>query len=531
MKKHLILFFTLFISIFFSQIISLDNAFGNGGYSGFRIQNNNLSSSVILPNGDFITGYSETSSADDYIYLRKTNQYGIIDNSYYGSFHLRGAIKFKKLAINNNKLIVLATYSIYPYNTRDILFLRFNLDGTIDTSFGNNGYQLYSYDSTSSDIPIDIMFDDLGNSYVYSQYGPNTSSNSSNYFLIKINNSGLIDSSFGLNGRLYLYYYYSPDEAKSFKFLPKIFLQNDGKFLFAGAKKNLTTGNWESYIERKLQDGSNDKSFSNNGELVIPNSEHSLIKNFEYNYADNSILILHEFDNINYPNDRIFITKIKISDGSLISNFGINGTTAQYIFSNAPRLVLEHIKTLSNSKILVVGSVSDFYANPSINSELFVMRFNSDGSIDYTTSSSGFHIFDTAPPNFSIRADYVINLFSLNSGSFVIGYSGYSSATGSYSYLTKFNGATLGLVENNNQKNNSLIIFPNPSNNRIAVSNIFNTNENFDFKIFDFSGNIVYQGKSSFNKKINILDLKIGNYILNIETKNGEKYSEKIIKN
>ena len=159
------------------------------------------------------------------------------------------------------------------------------------------------------------------------------------------------------------------------------------------------------------------------------------------------------------------------------------------------------------------------------------MRFNSDGSIDYTTSSSGFHIFDTAPPNFSIRADYVINLFSLNSGSFVIGYSGYSSATGSYSYLTKFNGATLGLVENNNQKNNSLIIFPNPSNNRIAVSNIFNTNENFDFKIFDFSGNIVHQGKSSFNKKINILDLKIGNYILNIETKNGEKYSEKIIKN
>ena len=89
----------------------------------------------------------------------------------------------------------------------------------------------------------------------------------------------------------------------------------------------------------------------------------------------------------------------------------------------------------------------------------------------------------------------------------------------------------MGLNENNNQKNNSLIIFPNPSNNRITVSNIFNINENFDFKIFDFSGNIVHQGKSSFNKKINILDLKIGNYILNIETKNGEKYSEKIIKN
>ena len=63
------------------------------------------------------------------------------------------------------------------------------------------------------------------------------------------------------------------------------------------------------------------------------------------------------------------------------------------------------------------------------------------------------------------------------------------------------------------------------------MSNIFNTNENFDFKIFDFSGNIVYQGKSSFNKKINILDLKIGNYILSVETKNGEKYSGKIIKN
>ena len=99
MKKHLILFFTLIVSTIYSQIISLENSFGTGGYSGFPIQTTNITNSVVLPNGEFITGDEETSSADDYIYLRKTNQYGIIDNSYYGSFHLRGAINFKKLAL------------------------------------------------------------------------------------------------------------------------------------------------------------------------------------------------------------------------------------------------------------------------------------------------------------------------------------------------------------------------------------------------------------------------------------------------
>ena len=61
------------------------------------------------------------------------------------------------------------------------------------------------------------------------------------------------------------------------------------------------------------------------------------------------------------------------------------------------------------------------------------------------------------------------------------------------------------------------------------MSNIFNINENFDFKIFDFSGNIVHQGKSSFNKKINILDLKIGNYILKLECESTKEVSSKII--
>lgn len=523
MKYFTPIIFVFLISKTYAQNITLDNSFSDDGYSNITIQNiNRLTNTVILTNGDFITGYVSTTSSDDYIYLKKTSTNGIVDNAYFGSFHLPGVIKFKKLVQINDKLIVLGSYaSSYPYDTNDILVVQFNINGTLDTSFGTNGYERFSYDSTSNDESIDLMNDVLGNSFIYAKYG-------SNYYLVKIDAVGVIDNSFGSNGTLYLYQYNNLNDPNSIKVFSKVVLQNDGKFLFAGNKKNASTFNWESYLERKLPDGTIDTEFGNNGEIIFSNSEFSTIKNLEYNYDDNSILILHQYDNINFSTDRVFLSKIQISNGNLISTFANNGTTSQYMFSNAPSLNLQYITTLSNSKMLVVGSVSNFSVNPSVNTQLFIMRFNSDGTMDDSTSSNGYYIFNTTPPNSSMRADYVNGLFDLNNGSFVIAYSGSSATSGAYSYLAKFNGSTLGL-NNNKEESNYYTIFPNPSENYITIKNKEHSNEQFYFKIVDLTGRLIKQGNSNFNSKIEIKDLTKGGYILSVDTKKGKSFSEKII--
>lgn len=96
-------------------------------------------------------------------------------------------------------------------------------------------------------------------------------------------------------------------------------------------------------------------------------------------------------------------------------------------------------------------------------------------------------------------------------------------------YTDIFNSPLLSTVENNYSKN-KIIIYPNPINNFIIIQNKENTAENFDYKIVDLTGRIVKNGNSKFNNEINIESLQNGNYIIQIETKSGEKMSEKLIK-
>ena len=82
-----------------------------------------------------------------------------------------------------------------------------------------------------------------------------------------------------------------------------------------------------------------------------------------------------------------------------------------------------------------------------------------------------------------------------------------------------------------NNNNDNIILYPNPTNNFITIQNKKNLTENFEYKIVDFTGRIVKRGNSKFNEQINIESLTSGNYIIQIETENGEKFTEKLIKN
>ena len=79
--------------------------------------------------------------------------------------------------------------------------------------------------------------------------------------------------------------------------------------------------------------------------------------------------------------------------------------------------------------------------------------------------------------------------------------------------------------------NGHLMVYPNPSNNYITIQHKQNLTENYDYSIIDLIGRIVKSGKSKFNELINIENLTSGNYIIQIETEKGEKFTEKLIKN
>lgn len=87
----------------------------------------------------------------------------------------------------------------------------------------------------------------------------------------------------------------------------------------------------------------------------------------------------------------------------------------------------------------------------------------------------------------------------------------------------------LSINETTNKTYNFKIL-PNPAKTQITLQSIIH-NEIFEFKIFDLTGRIVKSGNSKFNEQINIESLTNGNYIIQIETENGKKLTEKLMKN
>jgi hypothetical protein len=84
---------------------------------------------------------------------------------------------------------------------------------------------------------------------------------------------------------------------------------------------------------------------------------------------------------------------------------------------------------------------------------------------------------------------------------------------------------------NNLEELEKLQIYPNPTNNNITIQNTEKSSENFEYKIIDLTGRIVKSGNSKFNEQISIESLESGNYIIQIESENSEKFTEKLIKN
>jgi hypothetical protein len=77
-----------------------------------------------------------------------------------------------------------------------------------------------------------------------------------------------------------------------------------------------------------------------------------------------------------------------------------------------------------------------------------------------------------------------------------------------------------------NMKN--FAIYPNPANNEVNVV-LKNKSESATYTIYDTAGRIAATGALAQDGKINIERLTSGNYILNINLKNGDKLTDKLM--
>jgi len=359
-KLCLLMLFSALLFKAKGQAGSLDPGFGNKGIqtTAFLDTSNTLSEEgrvmLISTNGNIFV-VARLAVNGSYTRIVKYLPEGRLDSSYgNGGYSTTANLTVTSAVMQGNKIIAAGSI-LNDGIPGGIGLARYNPDGTLDTSFGENG--IVKTDFYSDQANAIVL---QGDKIIVGGYD-----NSNQFFLARYTTNGSLDSSFGENGNV------TTDFNSSNSFVNAIILQRD-KIIAAGGALNAVTFNYDFALARYSADGRLDSSFGENGKVTT-----------DFNNSDD------QATSITLQGDKILVAgfgDITIdfalarytADGSLDSSFGENGKVTTN-FNNNPYNYAYSI-TLQGDKILLAGeSLGD----------IAIARYTADGALDSTFGENG----------------------------------------------------------------------------------------------------------------------------------------------
>jgi len=243
------------------------------------------------------------------------------------------------------------------------LLARYNSDGTIDNSFGNEGRSVVGVSETAGEYIESIVILADGKILAAGWFG---SYGSIDIALLRYNPNGSLDSSFGVNGIVIT-------DIARFDYIYDMAVQTDGKIIVAGDRvKDENFDTETSFTVRYMPDGSLDNSFGKRGIVITTYKSNTEIKSVALQ-ADSKIIIAGIYWGIG---DEYMLVRYRI-DGSVDSSFGVNGIARfSFGYDLGDYSELVDIAVQADGKILAVGN------NGVFESHIVVARFTANGAID-----------------------------------------------------------------------------------------------------------------------------------------------------
>lgn len=457
-----------------------------------------------------------------------------------------GATCMKLLALPGNKLLAAGTYL---ENGRTHFHLtRFNADGSVDNSFGNNGTGI-DLDTTYMAVYGAIRQPD-GRIIVCGDYYDGQGYRMK---LVRFTAIGKVDSSFGVNGRAVT----QVTTGTNNTYGRNVLLQPDGKIILAGCTNNGGTdmkfivmrytangvldagygtngitvtdigpkddnayaaaiqadgkvvhvgdtydgSHWQLAVLRYDTSGHLDNTFGTNGQVLMP------IGTDVYGYSvliqgSGQKIVIGAYSEGNYN----LLLRLN-SNGSTDNSFGVNGISARSFntFDAANR-----IDTLSNGDIIMSARTTG-------NNMYAWAKFSSMGVLDTTIGDSGLV---TITVNNSY--DNVTSMAIDDSNHVVIG--GYYNTTGGYKIaMARFRSGVKPPVTNSVQHVTPMIsleLYPVPASNKLNIGISNASPASYKISIVDAAGHIVMQWQTSsssvYRNTADISTLPAGHYWLHV---------------
>lgn len=481
-----------------AQFGILDESFGQGGIVIPSISELDDVGHDVLEQSDgkIIIG---GSSGQDYALLRlhsdgtpdtSFGNAGIVITNYKGSDDEGLAIALQE----DGKILLCGRSSM------DFSLLRYHTDGSLDLSFGNNGV-------VTTDIAGDY---DVARAIDIQADGKivlaGSSDSSSIITLIRYNEDGSLDSSFGEEGISTVPFESGFDIAHAIQIL------ESGKILIAGS----------TYVDivllRYNANGYPDTSFGENGRVMT---------NLGANYEAGKSIAVQEDGKIligGYTSAFLYDTYFALvrynADGNLDSSFNGTGIVTADIGPDLCRG--NSIVIQADGKIILAGYMSEI--------GITLIRYNSDGSTDSSFSQDG--IVTT-----SLGEDSEANRVVLQADGKIL-ITGYVLINDNLEIVAAryISGLVVG-IEEEKISQSSFNIFPNPTIGKCTLEIILKAKNNFSIDLLSIHGEKIRTIAKSISCDEGINQIQIdqidgisqGIYFIRISDDNGEVKSLPVI--
>lgn len=347
------------------------------------------------------------------------------------------------VAIQSDGKIVVGGYYQGLFNY-DFFLLRYNSNGLLDSTFDNDGIVTTDFNITQ-DLCQDIKIQSDGK--IVAVGITNIFWNNNDFAIARYNTNGTLDTTFDNDGKILHEIYGTDDDPKS------IVIDNNGKIVIGGTIYNGIDRDFG--IVRYNSNGSIDSSFSDDGIAMFDLGGNDM--GIEVNIQPNEKIVIAGFTDSCFTGSDFIVLRCN-NNGTLDSTFDSDGVV-KTDFSQKQDFC-RAFTIQSDGKIVLAGQSA---GSTTTSQDLVLVRYNSNGSVDSSFDSDGkVNINISVPGNTNASAVEI-----QQDGKIVV--AGYSYVSIAYDFAIFRLNNTISVGLNTLQKNNTVIAYPIPTYDYLLI--------------------------------------------------------------
>ncbi|HEX8565143.1 MAG TPA: FG-GAP-like repeat-containing protein [Pyrinomonadaceae bacterium] len=357
----------------------LDLSFGNGGKVLVPVGTGEFARDIKVQSDGKIVVVGETTVSSSPNYNRdfavlRLNPNGTLDSSFGNNGVVTtdmgtwGDTPFAVAIQPDNKIVVVG--HTHSDTFQDIALARYNSDGNLDSAFGNGGKIVMPL-TDSEDYLLDVVVQSDGK--ILASGFARKDFFTSDLLIVRYMENGVPDAAFGTNGVL-------KRQITQRSVASALTLQSDGKIVVAGDVNN---SGQDSLLLRLNSDGTFDSTFDGDGQVIVETNISTNFFNSVEIQPDGKIVAAGSSLTTVSATGGYTVARFN-QNGSLDTSFGSNGVVITPMWGNYN--FLQDLAIQSDGRIIVFGYISDSNQNPQ---ESALVRYTSSGTLDTSFGVNG----------------------------------------------------------------------------------------------------------------------------------------------